>query len=147
MIKLPYNMSEAGKFFYKELALTSDIRVDRPKTINLVGTEYSDLEADALTVPIFSAYYVGILRKLRLKLATKVLAHELVHVSQYETGRLQYTDDVTIWEGKEYVIHREKSLSYEEYKNQPWEEEAFRLEKVLYSKYLEQTNDYKTLQG
>jgi len=58
------------------------------------------------------------------------LAHEMVHVRQYAKGQLRdliTVEDTVVWQGKRMHIDNVS----EEYLGQPWEEEAFSLEKKL----------------
>jgi hypothetical protein len=56
------------------------------------------------------------------------LAHECVHLKQFELGRLKIVDDVLEWEGRVYTDEAE----------QPWEDEAEALETVLCDLFLNQ---------
>ncbi|KKM97143.1 hypothetical protein LCGC14_1171120 [marine sediment metagenome] len=59
------------------------------------------------------------------------LAHELVHVSQYVTGRLTLADGCVTWEGS-YL----GSIRLIPYLTRPWEVEAFGNETKLAKQYL-----------
>ena len=52
--------------------------------------------------------------------ALEVMSHELIHLQQYNTGRLVKTDGGVIWEG--YYI---ESIAEIPYMARPWELEAF----------------------
>ena len=56
-----------------------------------------------------------------------VLAHELVHAEQFHSGRLSLKSEYA--RGWVYYWHGEpvnnKGTTYERYRNQPWEKEAF----------------------
>ena len=52
--------------------------------------------------------------------ALEVMSHELIHLQQYNTGRLVKTDGGVIWEG--YYI---ESIGEIPYMSRPWELEAF----------------------
>ena len=71
--------------------------------------------------------------RLRQKNMLKTLFHEMVHIKQYVHGDLKYKGTVCYWKNVE---------NNEEYKNQPWEIEAFKLEELLYDEYInsQQTN-------
>lgn len=59
----------------------------------------------------------------------QALAHELVHAKQYIRGELSYnTEGDWRWKNRNAGGYR--------YHNQPWEREANRLEKILFSKCL-----------
>ena len=56
------------------------------------------------------------------------LAHELTHVRQYVRGHLN--SEMTRWKGQKIPYGRYGALKIP-YQNQPWEVEAYALEKVL----------------
>lgn len=60
------------------------------------------------------------------------LAHELIHAEQYNTGKLknEWSDCgwVHSWEGD---INTNKGTTYQAYRNQPWEIEAFGREQIV----------------
>ena len=61
------------------------------------------------------------------------LAHELVHAEQYYQGRLEHVYDkkkgwLHHWKGE---INTSKGKTYNSYRNQPWEKEAFERSKGL----------------
>lgn len=60
------------------------------------------------------------------------LFHEMVHVRQHCRGRLKDNGVIKVWDGVEYL-----SLysTVEEYMALPWEEEAYRLQEELYTKW------------
>ena len=62
---------------------------------------------------------IFIAKRLSVENVVRTLFHELVHVKQYESGRLDHNK---LWEGKLY------DCNYYEY---PWEVEAFDLEEKM----------------
>lgn len=59
--------------------------------------------------------------------AMTTLAHELIHAEQYKQGRLKQKWQarrgyLNLWNGEEV---RNKGMTYNSYKKQPWEAEAF----------------------
>lgn len=65
------------------------------------------------------------------------IAHELIHLMQYESGRLESNGkDVMVWEGKEYRI--DGPVLPSEYYSYPWEIEAYGMEKIYYNQLIEQ---------
>lgn len=62
-----------------------------------------------------------------------VLAHEMIHLQQYVSGRLQMSvmTGAAIWEGESFPA----SVPYEE---RPWEREAFKQERDLLKAYRKQ---------
>lgn len=64
------------------------------------------------------------------------LVHELIHVNQMHKGRLAVTRfGDCVWEGKIYKL-TESKLSYQEYKQLPWEQDVANREKALLVKIL-----------
>ena len=55
------------------------------------------------------------------------LAHELAHVEQYYTGRMEDDGNYFRWNGKLYDLVDYDTLPYKEYINLPWEKEAIEL--------------------
>jgi len=65
-------------------------------------------------------------RKLTYLEMMRTLAHELVHARQFIRGQLNASLDGWKWKGR--------FANNYEYTNQPWEKEAYRLEKILFLK-------------
>lgn len=59
---------------------------------------------------------------------TKTLLHELQHVLQHVRGDLKDKGQKRLWKGID--------CSDLDYEDQPWEQEAHKLEKILYQDYL-----------
>ena len=68
--------------------------------------------------------YIEIKRLYNLDEMLQNLAHELVHAKQYIKGQLD--PDLETWQRKAYKLP---------YRQQPWEVEAYKLEKELYGKF------------
>jgi hypothetical protein len=87
---------------------------------------------------------VEISPKLDIERALVVLAHELVHAEQYNTGRLrqEWTRQgwTMYWNNNQSFV---KGSTYLAYRNLPWEKEAFGREKELAEKVLEMTYEKK----
>jgi hypothetical protein len=63
--------------------------------------------------------------------------HELVHVSQMHTGKLAISrTGVFVWEKKTYPVDPLK-MSYKDYKQLPWEQDAHEQQQILGKKLLE----------
>jgi len=60
---------------------------------------------------------------------TQTLLHELWHVYQHVKGILKDKHGKRYWRGIEH--------SLTEYEDQPWEQQAFQMESVLYEEYLD----------
>jgi hypothetical protein len=70
----------------------------------------------------------------------QTLAHEMVHVKQFARGELRdlmSEKDLVNWKGKRYKASNDND---KEYRNYPWEIEAYSLEKELYEAYIEYIN-------
>lgn len=76
-------------------------------------------------------YCVIISRDLKPSMFPEIILHELVHVSQFSTGRLSYDEisDTVSWDGK---VFPHKSTSYHEL---PWEQHAHSTEAALLVEY------------
>lgn len=88
-------------------------------------------EYDLVFPPRFFA--IACSPKLSRSVQRRTMFHEMVHVKQYAYGELKsiQTDKFARWKKK---LVDEKKISY--YKL-PWEKEAYRLEAVLYKRYME----------
>ena len=65
-----------------------------------------------------------------------VIAHELIHVKQYQDGRLEDKGSLQIgWEGETYIFDAEN------YAAQPWEAEAYSLQDFWAVKIRNRLND------
>lgn len=81
--------------------------------------------------------------------AMRYLAHELTHLKQMEEGKLDFSDhrygDV-FWNGKPYMKIRDyqnfEQKDYLEYKQLPWESEAYNNEATMQKIYI-QSKEYK----
>lgn len=63
-----------------------------------------------------------------------VVFHEMVHLKQYERGQLKDNGIVKSWNGEEYIY---VFSTVDEYKQFPWEEEAYRVQEDLYTKWIQ----------
>jgi len=57
-----------------------------------------------------------------------ILSHEIIHISQYYSGKLNYENNVIKWDDRVYQLN---DIQYED---RPWEIEAFSQEKELSNK-------------
>lgn len=55
----------------------------------------------------------------------EILCHEVIHMEQYSSGDLYYSDNEVIWKGESI------GLNSEEYENRPWENDAFSRQSIL----------------
>lgn len=67
----------------------------------------------------------------------ETIAHEMVHAKQYIRGELCPETTNFTWMGQEFQEHETHLISLEDYKNLPWEKEAFEVEKIIMEKFLE----------
>ncbi len=66
------------------------------------------------------------------------LIHELIHLSQLHTNRLAISrTGKIIWDGVSYVVDQ-ASMTYKEYRNLPWELDAYDRQKSLLDSILTQ---------
>jgi len=63
-----------------------------------------------------------------------VVFHEMVHTRQYERKQLKDNGILKGWMGDEYVF---AWSTMDEYKALPWEEEAYRLQEEMYTKWIQ----------
>ena len=78
-------------------------------------------------------FYIGICKTKTRKLKTLAIAHELVHVKQYLTGKLRYVgrhQHLVYW--KESNLGRLSDIPYDD---QPWEKEAYKKSDELLEEY------------
>ena len=97
-----------------------------PYDIDL-SIEFEDTKSEALGFAMDideGEYEITIDKKQTPRVMIHTLLHELVHVNQYATGRLVSGEGrkPNRWLGK---------ANYDDYANQPWEVEAYDLEKKM----------------
>lgn len=66
---------------------------------------------------------------MSLKTILETLAHEMVHLRQFRNKELGYRENYTRWMGRAYRL----DIPYD---REPWEKEAYALEKVLVAKFV-----------
>jgi hypothetical protein len=62
----------------------------------------------------------------------RAIAHEFVHLRQFRNKELQYRNGFNRFRGKTYSLDID-------YKNEPWEKEAFKLEEQLYNQFIKES--------
>lgn len=72
-------------------------------------------------------YYLFILPSSRQQ-SILTISHELIHLTQYHTKKLIFSNGIVIWDGKQYILDQIN------YNVRPWEEEAFSKERELSDK-------------
>lgn len=76
--------------------------------------------------------YIIYINEMSRTNSTKIISHELIHLQQYNSGRLRVIGSgVVMWEGKEIIV-----LNIP-YNDRPWEREAFKRQDDLEKKLLE----------
>jgi hypothetical protein len=73
--------------------------------------------------------------KMPMSEIVETIAHEMIHVKQYATGRLRFE----AWRGKSVAYWNGKRQPHHEYLDMPWERHAFREQKLLKYSYLQST--------
>jgi hypothetical protein len=125
------DFAHALKFYCNELG------INRNKIILILGEE-EDMDVAGYCDRWEHAYLVKLVRTQLEHNAPPlaILAHELIHVMQYETGLLEdLPDGLCRWKGKVYLdpcIFLDENIYY----NAPWEQQAYALQDRLYYKYL-----------
>lgn len=74
-------------------------------------------------------FKVEINGKLKINDIIRTIAHEFVHLRQFRNKELQYRESFNRFRGKTYSLDID-------YKDEPWEREAFKLESKLYNQFI-----------
>jgi hypothetical protein len=105
-------------YFHKLLKIPKyvQVRLAPIKGKSMQGRYHSDSQTAVVEVRFRTDYNI-----------LSTLAHELVHAEQFHCGRLSLTTGdrrgwVYLWNGEPCA---NKGTTYERYRNQPWEKEAF----------------------
>lgn len=118
---------------------TDGVELNFVKSFNDGAAGYCDGDQDFVNIDIARHDAAG---KIPTKNIMINIAHEMIHASQIQTGRLENSglvlrtdvagnkqlDCTWIWEDQEYV-----NLAYED---RPWEHEAYDLEETVYAQCL-----------
>ena len=130
---------DALEFFKKELGIKSDVVLVQSKS-SFDNSTMSQLMG-SVTPKKDNKFYVAVNFDETKNRFLRVLAHELVHVKQMEDERLRHEGDK--------IIFDDEKMTYDEYQKRyysddipKFEEEAFNLERVLQSKYMQQESNY-----
>ena len=104
---------------------------DVPEQIVESFKKQNDMDLGASIIGANDQYIIYI-NEMSRTTSTKIISHELIHLEQYDSGRLRVIGSgVVIWEGKEIIV---LDIPYNE---RPWEKEAFRRQDDLEKKLLE----------
>lgn len=104
-----------------------------PDTFNVIITcnpELVNWESPGMHCPkVNTVYLSGVYELIDL---TKFLCHELIHVEQKTMGWLEFDDDefAITWFG--IPMQYKQDIPDEEYRNYPWERDAYRREGAVY---------------
>jgi hypothetical protein len=69
-------------------------------------------------IRLYNGVYYLFVGALNRSEAIQVMAHEIVHIQQYQSGELVYENEEVKWQGEIYTLE-------EEYERRPWERDAF----------------------
>lgn len=69
-------------------------------------------------IRLYNGIYYLFVGSLNRAEAIEVMAHEIVHIQQYQSGELVYENEEIRWQGEVYTLE-------EEYERRPWERDAF----------------------
>jgi hypothetical protein len=102
--------------------------------ITVVISDLSDAAKDQFNgelkahVRFFNGVYYLFIDKLGRHESMRVIAHEIIHINQYNTGKLYYDQNGQLfWDGELF------DLNNIEYEIRPWERDAYSDEGKLYS--------------
>lgn len=105
----------------KEIKKIDTINVTLKKLKSAVGHQY-----EQLTVEQKFILYIDLDRTESLYRIISTLAHEMIHVKQMLSGRLQIMNLNYVWEGKSYGIFPYRKLNMaQQIEKIPWETEAY----------------------
>lgn len=80
-------------------------------------------------IRLFNGVYYLFTGSLDRQEAIEVIAHEIVHIQQYESGELVYENGEVTWQGEVYTLE-------EDYEKRPWERDAFEKQNSIQSSIL-----------
>jgi len=102
--------------------------------VTVVISDLSDAAKDQFNgelkahVRFFNGVYYLFVDKLGRYESMQVIAHEIIHINQYNTGKLYYDQNGQLfWDGELF------DLNNIEYERRPWERDAYSDEGKLYS--------------
>lgn len=110
------------------LEITDVVVILKPLNINPQKDEDRTMKAHIIGA---GKQYVIYVDELSRKESILILAHELIHLQQYESGRLIVKNKVITWQHNPLPLEDWMSVSYS---NRPWEQEAFKLQGDLSEK-------------
>jgi hypothetical protein len=143
MIKINFNGSysapqrqkirRAADFFMSQLltsrkASNTDVVISIKKSIGAEG--FCSVHEDEENNYSPKQFQIDLESRKNIKEFLSTLAHEMVHMRQFRNQELGYRENYTRFRGRAYKL----SMPYDK---QPWEKEAYKLEKVLVKKFEE----------
>lgn len=130
---------EVVKVGLRELGIDSSTVVIKPITQQAKDNFDSNTELKAHILPNGNTTesFVIWIDEVSKSESIGILSHELIHLLQYQTKQIEIVKDGVIWEGKKYSYEEFQNM---EYRERPWEVDAFnkqrelqiKMEKVLY---------------
>lgn len=122
-------------FVKKELKIKSNVTVVEDKKIEVINKE---INPAGCAKKIDNNNFKVIIKDFKDKLLVRIIAHELVHVKQFESGRLKLEGDIITFCG-EQMSYQNYMINYHD--NEPaFETEAYDQSREIESKF------YKTNQ-
>lgn len=103
----------------EELNIPETVVMLKPLNLNQFADSESEIKAYVVDI---SGKYVIYIQSMGRKESILVLSHEMIHISQYNSGKISLTDSGVIWK---------KAMLYPfntPYDKRPWEIEAFALQ-------------------
>jgi hypothetical protein len=127
--------TSAINYFKRELGISTDVKIRYKKVSKSHSFGYFDFNK---TIVIENTGTV---------LAISIIAHELTHVQQMQSKRLEVKENQMFWEGKSIVSYDEynRNRDFNVHKNWPWEAEAYSNQKLLPQKYYKSAEFIKTM--
>ena len=80
-------------------------------------------------IRLFNEYYYLFIDDIDRREAIQILAHEIIHIHQYQTKQLEYRDNIVFWQGATYDLNKD-------YDKRPWEVDAFDKQNLLESQII-----------
>ena len=80
-------------------------------------------------IRLYNGTYYLFVGALNRSEAIEVMAHEIVHIQQYQSGELVYENNELKWQGEVYSLE-------EEYERRPWERDAFEKQNAIQTNIL-----------
>ena len=134
-----YNVEDLLSFLANELKISENVELTITYNEDLLNKLSTNVEYEAFLHNIIPHKYVLYVREGLI--SQYVLCHEMIHLCQYESGRLKMSPDfkTIIWEDKQY----DNSLNYNE---REWEKEAFKNQSKLWKLFKKSNKKCNTLQ-